>query len=94
MEAIIHIEIEMATVRAQILKKENAKAIAKDLDTTDELWEVATVRIASYQQRLTNLHNRRVKPHTFLPGELVVRRVFVNTANPTDEKFQPNWEGP
>ena len=61
---------------------------------TNELREAAVVRIASYQQRLTNMYNRRVKLRTFQDGDLVLRRVFENTANPTDEKFQPNWEGP
>ena len=50
--------------------------------------------IASYQQRLENLHNQRVKPHTFEPGDLVFRRVFENTTNLEDGKFQPKWEGP
>ena len=93
MEAIIPTEIEMPTVRTEIPEKANAKAIAKDLDKDNELWEAAVVRIASYQQRLANLHNQRVKPSTFLAEELVLRRVFENTANPTDGKFQPNWEG-
>ena len=50
--------------------------------------------IASYQQRLANLYNRRVKLHTFKIGELVLIRVFENTANPADGKFQANWKGP
>ena len=52
------------------------------------------MRIKLYKYRLENLHNRRVKPPTFLTGELVLRRVFENTVNPTDEKFQLNWVGP
>ena len=92
-EAIIPIEIGIPTVRAEIPEKENVKAIVKDLDTIDELWEAAVVHIASYQKRLENLHNRRVKLCTFLLGELVLRRVFENTTNLVDGKFQPNWEG-
>ena len=30
----------------------------------------------------------------FQPGDLVLRKVFENTADPSVEKFQPNWEGP
>ena len=30
----------------------------------------------------------------FLPGDLVLRKVFENTTDPTARKFQPNWEGP
>ena len=94
MEAIIPTEIGMSTIRTKIPEKANVEVVAKDLDTTDELQEAVSVRIASYQQRLENLHNRCVKAHTFLVGELVLRRVFENTANLADGKFQPNWEGP
>ena len=84
----------MSTVQAEIPKKANFEDIAQDLDTNDELREAAAVRIASYQRILANLHNRRVKPCLFLPGELVLRRVFEKIANSADGKFQPNWEGP
>ena len=94
MEAIIPTEIGIPTVRIEIPEKANAEAVAKDLETTNELWEAAVVRITSYQQTLASLHNRCVKPRTFLAGELVLRRVFENTVNLTDGKFQPNWEGP
>ena len=61
MEAIIPIEIGMPTLRIEILKKANTEALAKDLDMTDELREAAVVRMASYQQRITNLYNKRVR---------------------------------
>ena len=61
---------------------------------TDELHEATVVRIESYQQRLTNLYNKQVKLRAFQAGDLVLRRVFENMANPVASKFQPNWEGP
>ena len=94
MEAIIPIEIGIPTLRTEIPEETNAEAVTKDLDMTDELREATVVRIVSYQQRLTNMYNRRVKPHTFQDGDLVLRRVFENTANPAHGKFQPNWERP
>ena len=94
MKAIIPTEIGMPTIRTEIPEEENTEALIKDLDTTDELREVAAVRIVLYQQRLASLHNRRVKLRTFKAKELVLRRVFENTANPADGKFQPDWEGP
>ena len=90
MEAIIPTEIGIPTILREILEEVNTEAIIKDLDTIDELWEAVVVRITSYQQRLASLHNRHVKLGTFKAGELVLRRVFENTANPADEKFQPN----
>ena len=74
MEAIIPTEIRMPTIRAEIPEKANAKAITNDLNIIDELQEAVAVCIASYQQRLENLHNRRIKLCTFLSRDLVLRR--------------------
>ena len=93
-DVIIPTEIGMPTIRTKIPEEANTEAVVKDLDTDDELREVAAIHIASYQQRLASLHNRHVKPRTFKVGDLVIRRVFENTANPAYGEFQPNWEGP
>ena len=84
MEDIISIEIGMPTLQTEILEEANNEAVTKDLDMTDELCEAAIMRIASYQQRLTNLYNKRVKPRTFQDEDLVLRRVFENTTNLID----------
>ena len=60
---------------------------------TDELRKAPAVRRASYQQRVTNLYNRHVKPRAFLAGDLVLRRVFENMADLMASKFQLNKEG-
>ena len=94
MEAIIPTKIGMPTIRIEIFEEENVEVITRDLDIIYKLREAAAVPIASYQQRLANLHNRCVKPRTFNVWELVLRMVFENTANSADRKFQANWEGP
>ena len=83
----------MPTLRIEIPEKANVEVVTKDLDMTDELYEAAAVRIASYQNRLKILYNRHVKPRTFRVRYLVLRRVFKNMIDPTTGKFQPNWEG-
>ena len=94
MKSIIPPEIGMPTIRSDVPEQENAELVLKDLDMVDELRESATVRIASYQCRLANSYNKRVKPRMFQPGDLVLRKIFENTVDPEVEKFQPNWEGP
>ena len=94
MEAIIPTEIGLPTIRTTTPESENAESIARELDMSDEQLEAATIRITSYQRRLANSYNRRVKPQVFRPSDLVLRKVFENTADPTAGKFQPNWEGP
>ena len=94
MEAIIPTEIKMPTLRMEVPRTAKAEVIFKDLDMVDELREAAAIRIASYQQRMENLYNKHIKSRAFRAGDLVPRRVFENTAEPTIKKFQPNWEGP
>ena len=94
MEAIIPTEIGMPTIRKNTPEQGSIELMIKELDTVDELRESASIRIASYQHRLERSYNKRVKPCAFQPGDLVLRRVFENTTNPTVGKFQPNWEGP
>ena len=71
MKAMIPIEIRMPTLRTEIPEKANTEAVTKDLDMENELREAAAVRIASYQQRLTNLYNRHVKLLAFRARDLV-----------------------
>ena len=87
MEAIVPIEIGMPTLQADLPEQSNTEIVIKELDIIDELREAAAVRIASYHSRLENLYNRPVKPRMFQLGDLVLRKVFENTANPSAEKF-------
>ena len=94
MEAVIPTKIGLPTIRTATLDSENEGSVIKELDTSDELREATVIRVTSYQSRLANFYNKRVRPRMFQPGDLVLRRVFENTVNPTTGKFQPNWEGP
>ena len=94
MEAIIPTEIGMPTIQTNVPEQENADLMIKDLDTVNELRESVVIRIASYQHRLASSYNKWVKHRTFQLGDLVLRKVFGNTADPIAGKFQPNWEGP
>ena len=84
----------MPTIWTNVPEQENAELMIKDFDTVNELRESAAIRIASYQGRLASSYNKRVKPQAFQPGDLVLKKVFENTADLTVGKFQPNWEGP
>ena len=94
MEAVIPTKIGLPTIRTATPESENAESVARELDMSDEVREAATIRITSYKRRLANFYNRRVKPQVFWPCDLVLRKVFENTEDPTEGKFQPNWEGP
>ena len=94
MEVVIPTKIGLPTIQTATPKSENAESVARELDTSDELREAAAIRVASYQRCLASSYKKRVKPRVFHPGDLVLRKVFENTVDPTIGKFQPNWEGP
>ena len=94
MEAIIPTKVGMPTLRTEVPRMANAEAISKDLNMVDELQEAAAIHIASYQQKMKNLYNKHIKSRAFRAGDLVLRKVFENTVDPTAGKFQPNWEKP
>ena len=87
MEVIIPIEIGMPTLQIEIPRKTNTKAFNKDLDMENEIREVVAICVASYQQRMTNIYNRHVRPHMFQARDQVLRRVFENTTDPAVGKF-------
>ena len=90
MEVVVPTEIDLPTIRTSAPESKNAGSIVRELDTSDELQEETAIRIASYQSHLANSYNKRVKPRVFQPGDLVLRKVFENIADPTAGKFQPN----
>ena len=90
MEVVIPTEIDLPTILTAMPESENAESVARELDASVELREAATIRVVSYQRRLANSYNKRVKPRVFQPGDLVLRKVFENTEDPTVGKVQPN----
>lgn len=69
----------------------NAK-IEMHLDWVDEECEVTTIRMASYHYRVITQYNKKARPQLLYPKDLVLRRVYANTAKIGVGKFQVNWE--
>ncbi|KAI3795368.1 hypothetical protein L1987_38020 [Smallanthus sonchifolius] len=55
---------------------------------------LAKVRIAAYQQRIARSYNKSISIRRFQVGDLVLRKAFQNTTNPSDGKLALKWEGP
>ncbi|XP_070045176.1 MAR-binding filament-like protein 1-1 [Nicotiana tomentosiformis] len=50
--------------------------------------------MAAQKQRIKRYYNQRTKLRHFKPGDLVLRKITINTWNPNKGKLGPNWEGP
>jgi hypothetical protein len=51
----------------------STEALQDDVDALDEAIDVALARATQYQQSLQNYHRTRVRPRSFVVGDLVLR---------------------
>ena len=72
----------------------NSKLMLKQLNLLKERQELATIRLAKYQQKLAQRYNRDVRKREFVVGDLVLQKVVGNTRDVNAGKLAPTWEGP
>ncbi|GFY86953.1 hypothetical protein Acr_05g0005920 [Actinidia rufa] len=92
---VIPVEIGVPSFRTLNFNgKGNEGELRLNLDLLDEKRERAELRQAAYKSRIAKYYNERVKHRSFLPGDLVLRRVTLSTRDPSAGKLSPTWEGP
>ena len=72
----------------------NDKALRLNLDLLDEKREQVLKRKEDYQRKTMRYYNQKVKPMSYKPGDLVLKKLLPARKNPAHEKLGPNWEGP
>ena len=94
-EIVIPIETGFLTLRTQSFNpSNNDELLERSLDLIEERKESARVQLAYYQHKLKQGYDAKVKLRPLERGDLVLRKVFGTTKNPTWGKLRPNWEGP
>ena len=83
-EVVIPLESGFSTLRTdQFNIEENNCLLLDNLDVVREKREVATVKMAYYQQKLKQMYDKGVKSRPLAPGDLVLRKVVETAKNPT-----------
>ena len=72
----------------------NSQLLMESLDSIDEKRAQAQLRVVAYQQKVARYFNSKVRERKFSVGDLVLRRVFLNTRDQAAGVLGPNWEGP
>ena len=81
--------IELAAV------EHNDEALRLNLDLLDEKREQVLRRIEDYQRKTARYYNQKVKPRSYMPGDLVLKKkLFPARKNPAHGKLGPYLEGP
>ena len=67
----------------------------QELETLDECWKATFDHMRAYQKHMSTQYNKKVHPHEFQVGELVLRENPKNQQHQEyKRKFEPNWLGP
>ena len=94
-EVVAPVEIRLKSPRIELASVEhNEKALRLNLDLLDEKHEQVLKRTEDYQRKTTRYYNQKVKPRSYKPGDLVLKKLLSARKNPTHGKLGPNWEGP
>jgi len=74
--------------------KDNEEQLRLNFDLIDEVRMDVEQRTARYKNLMARQYDAMVKPKRFNIGDLILKRIFLATRNPTHGKLGPNWEGP
>ncbi|KAL5556819.1 hypothetical protein UlMin_039055 [Ulmus minor] len=94
-DAVVPVELGIPTFRIENFTEENNDvllALASDL--LEEKRDKAQLRATTLQQTVARHYNSKVKLRRFTKGDLVIRRIFLNTKEKGVGVLGPNWEGP
>ena len=72
----------------------NDEALRLNLDLLDEKREQVLRRTEDYQRKMARYYNQKIKPGSYMTGDLVLKKLLPARKNPTHGKLGPNWEGP
>ena len=94
-EAVAPIEVGLKSPRVEFANTEhNEKILRLNLDLLEEKCEQAQKRAKVYHRKTTKYYDLRVRPRSFRPDDLALKKLLPARKDPTHGKLRPNWEGP
>ena len=72
----------------------NDEALRLNLDLLDEKREQVLRRTEDYQRKTARYYNQKVKPRSYMPGDLILKKLLPARKNPAHGKLGPDWEDP
>ena len=94
-EAVAPVEVGLQSPRIELaLVEHNDEALRLNLDLLDEKREQVLRRTEDYQRKTARYYNQKVRPISYMPGDLVLKKLLPTRKNPAHGKLGLNWEGP
>jgi transposase InsO family protein len=89
-EAVLPVEVTHEALRVTAYDEATStEALQDDVDALDKARDKALERATQYQQSLRNYHSSRVRPQSFVVGDLVLR-----LRQDSHDKLESPWVGP
>ena len=93
-EAVAPVEIRLKSPRIELASVEhNEEVLRLNLDLLDEKRDQVQKHTKSYQRKAARYYDQKVKPRSYKPSDLVLKKLLPARKNPTHGKLEPNWEG-
>ena len=96
MEAVLPVKVEIPSLRillqTQLDELEWAQAHYERLNFIDEKRLATQCDGQLYQRRIERAYNKKARPHTFQPGDLVLKKRIIALSD-SQGKFAPSYEG-
>ena len=90
-EAVAPVEVGLKSPRIELASVEhNDEALRLNLDLLDEKREQILKHTEDYQRKMTRYYNQKVKPKSYMPGDLVLKKLLPTRKNPAHGKLGPN----
>ena len=94
-EAVASVDVGLKSLRIELATVEhNDEALRLNLDLLDVKCKQVLRRMKDYQRKTTRYYNQKVKPRSYMPGDLVLKKLLPARKNLAHGKLSPNWEGP
>ena len=72
----------------------NEETLRLNLDLLENKREQVLKRTEDYQRKTARYYDRKVRPNSFKPGDLGLKKLLPVRKDPAHGKLGPNWEGP
>ena len=94
-DAVTPVEIGLKSPRIELASVEhNEEALHLNLDLLDEKRDQVLKCTEDYQKKTARYYDQKVKPRSYKPSDLVLKKLLLTRKYPTHGKLGPNWEGP
>ena len=94
-EAVAPVKVGLKSPRIEFASAEhNEEVLRLNLDLLEEKREQVLKRAEDYHRKTVRYYDRRVKPKSYKPGDLVLKKLLLARKDLTHGKLGPNREEP